>query len=79
MSEIKTRRFKCTGCGEARPCYLTTNQEKGEIEFYDHTENLKCVLDETNQTAPNWQEVQGEDSKSSNNHDGLWGLALLSK
>ena len=58
MSEIIKRTFICTGCGEARPCYLTTNQEKGEIEFYDHTENLKCVLDETNQTAPNWQEVQ---------------------
>lgn len=58
MSDIIKRTFKCTGCGEARPCYLTTNQEKGEIEFYDHTESLKCVLDETNQTSYNWEEMQ---------------------
>lgn len=58
MSDIIERTFKCTGCGEARPCFLTTNQAKGEIAFYDHAEYLKCVLDETNQTAHNWQEVQ---------------------
>ena len=57
MSDIKTRKFKCTGCGEDRPCYLETNQEKSEIAFFDAVEDLKCVMDATNQTSYNWQEV----------------------
>lgn len=54
---IVKRTFKCTGCGEDRPCILETNQEKREISFYDALEDLKCVLDETNQTSFNWVEV----------------------
>lgn len=68
MSEIINRKFKCTGCGEGRPCYLETSQEKGVIAFYDHTEDLKCVLDETNQTSFNWVEVEANDSKTSSSN-----------
>lgn len=57
MSELINRKFKCIGCGETRPCYLETNQSKDEIAFYDAAEDLKCVLDKTNQTAYNWIEV----------------------
>ena len=56
MSYIKTRKFQCTGCGHDRPCYLETNQEK--TPFLDCIEDLKCVLDETNQTSYNWKEVE---------------------
>lgn len=55
---IVKRKFKCTGCGDDRPCFLETNQEKGEIAFYDGAEDLKCVLDETNQTSYNWKEIE---------------------
>ena len=58
---IIKRKFKCTGCGDDRPCLLETNQEKGEIAFYDHAEDLKCVLDSTNQTSYNWKEINDED------------------
>ena len=54
---IKKRKFKCTGCGDDRPCYLETNQESNEIAFYDEAEDLKCVLDATNQSSYNWQEI----------------------
>lgn len=56
MSEFETRKFKCTGCGEARPCYL----EVTEQQFYDNNmiNNLKCVVDDTNSTGFNWEEVQ---------------------
>ena len=54
----KKRKFKCTGCGEDRPCFLETNQEPNPLdEMYDlFTEDLKCVLDSTNQTSYNWKE-----------------------
>jgi hypothetical protein len=58
---IVKRKFKCTGCGDYRPCLLETNQEKGEIAFYDHAEDLKCVLDSTNQTSYNWKEINDKD------------------
>ena len=58
MNEIIKRKFKCTGCGEDRPCFVETNQEKDEIAWYDHAEDLKCILDETNQTSFNWKEVE---------------------
>lgn len=53
---IVKRTFKCTGCGEDRPCILEVNQEKREF-LYDIEDDLKCVLDETNQTSFNWVEV----------------------
>lgn len=75
MSDIIERTFKCTGCGKARPCTLKTTQAKAEIEFFDPVEYLKCVLDETNKTAPNWKEVQAndvnKDHEPSINHDGV--------
>lgn len=52
------RKYKCTGCGEDRPCIVETNQEKEQIAFYDEIENLKCILDETNQTSYNWREIK---------------------
>ena len=57
MSDIKTRRFKCTGCGEDRPCYLETNRESSIMDVYTE-DTLKCVMDETNRTGYNWEEVQ---------------------
>lgn len=50
------RKFKCTGCGEDRPCYIETNQEKTKFSQID-IEDLICVLDVTNQTSFNWIEV----------------------
>ena len=50
----------CNGCGKGRECYLETNQEpqKNGLDDYDlFTEDLKCVLDSTNQTSYNWKEV----------------------
>lgn len=50
------RKYKCNGCGEDRPCMIESNQEPT-----NHSdlvlEQLKCVLDETNQTSFNWCEV----------------------
>ena len=58
-SENVKRTFKCTGCGNDRPCVLTTEQEKEVIldDYYDPSSDLKCVLDSTNRTSYNWQEV----------------------
>lgn len=59
MNIIK-RKFKCTECGESRPCYLETNQEVYDSGLPDVdllTEDLKCVLDSTNQTSYNWEEI----------------------
>jgi len=61
MSEIIKRKYKCTGCGIDRPCIAETNQEKAQIAFYDEIENLKCILDPTNQTSYNWKEVQANE------------------
>lgn len=55
---VQKRKFKCTGCGESRPCFLETNQESNNI--MDVIEDLKCVLDETNQTSYNWQEIKAK-------------------
>ena len=54
---IQNRKFKCNGCGEDRPCFLEINQGSKEIDFYDETEDLKCILDSTNQTSYNWTEL----------------------
>lgn len=54
---IKKRVFKCTGCGEDRPCILETNEDEDAYAFYDHTEDLKCILDPTNQTSFNWEQI----------------------
>lgn len=59
MTLVK-RKFKCEGCGKDRPCFVETNQEKSVIEWYDHTEDLKCILDNTNQTSYNWKEIFSE-------------------
>ena len=55
--ETKKRKFKCTGCGEDRPCYLESNQMPTQFD-YMQIDELKCVLDETNQTSYNWIEVK---------------------
>lgn len=59
MSDIKTRKYRCNGCGENRPCHLITNQEPHTLD-YIQIDDLKCVLDATNQTSYNWEEVQYE-------------------
>jgi len=64
MSDIKTRKYRCNGCGEDRPCYLTTNQEPHTLD-YMQIDDLKCVLDETNQTSYNWEEVQANEADKS--------------
>ncbi len=46
--------LKCTGCGEDRACILEINQEQYDYEIVN---NLKCILDETNQTSYNWKEI----------------------
>ena len=56
---VKTK-FKCNGCGEDRPCFLETNQEKSPFD-YQKVEELKCVLDDTNQTSYNWTVVDIEE------------------
>lgn len=62
MSEIKKKKYKCTGCGEDRPCYLEINREPHTLD-YMQVYDLKCVLDETNHTGCNWREVEcGEDA-----------------
>ena len=53
---MKKRKYKCTGCGEDRPCFLETNQEPSTFDEYA-IEELKCVLDDTNQTSYNWEEL----------------------
>lgn len=60
---MKKRKFKCTGCGEDRPCFLETNQEESVIALYDATEYLKCVLDPTNQTSYDWEEISIKDKE----------------
>ena len=57
---VKTRVFKCTGCGDDKPCTLKINQEPYNHGLTDNdllTEDLKCVLDSTNQTSYAWEEV----------------------
>jgi hypothetical protein len=49
------RKFKCEGCGKDRPCFVETNQEPSTLSTPD--EDLKCILDETNQTSYDWVEV----------------------
>ena len=60
--ETLKRKFKCTGCGVDRPCFLETNQETNPLDAVDDlfTEDLKCVLDSTNQTSYNWEEVKAK-------------------
>jgi len=49
-----SRVFECNGCGDERPCRLEIYE--GDVPFpFDHNE-LKCVLDPTNQTSFNWTE-----------------------
>lgn len=55
MKTVK-RKFKCTGCGIDRPCFIESNQEPQSGD-YMQVEDLKCVLDETNQTSYNWEEI----------------------
>ncbi len=55
---IETRKFKCIGCGNDRACFLEINQEKTSSGFDGLLiEDLKCVLDSTNQTSYNWEEI----------------------
>ncbi len=55
---IKKRIFKCTGCGEKRPCFFERNQEAHELDGILFTsDNLKCIADETNATGYKWEEI----------------------
>ena len=51
----ENRRYKCEGCGESRPCFVETNQEPSTISL--PIEDLRCVLDETNQAGYEWAEI----------------------
>ena len=53
----KKRKYKCEGCGADRPCFVETNQEPSNFDYLE-IENLKCILDETNQTSYNWEEIE---------------------
>ncbi len=57
--EPEKRKYRCNGCGESRPCYVETNQEPSAIT--ETIEDLKCILDETNQTSYFWTEVNYTD------------------
>ena len=63
MSEIKTRKYVCMGCGKDRPCFVETNQEDSEFRYFE-IEELKCILDSTNQTSYNWEQKQDEMMKT---------------
>ena len=56
---IVKRKFKCTGCGEDRPCLLEANDEQNIM--IDVIDDLRCVLDSTNQTSYNWKEINDKD------------------
>ena len=57
MSEAENKRkYKCEGCGKDRPCFVETNQEISDFSWLE-IESLKCILDETNQTSYNWEEI----------------------
>ena len=57
MKTVK-RIFKCTGCGESRPCYYERNQEHNELDgLIFSSDDLKCVSDETNATGYKWEEI----------------------
>jgi len=67
--ETKKRTFKCTGCGDDRPCYVESNQEPNPIFDDLQIEDLKCVLDETNQTSYNWVEQPNQQPQSQSAED----------
>lgn len=77
MSDIKTRKYRCNGCGEDRPCYLTTNQEPHTLD-YMQIDDLKCVLDATNQTSFNWKEVEANGADTSQENNALLADVRLS-
>ena len=52
---IKKMMYKCEGCGVDRPCVVETNQEPCPVSY--PIEDLKCILDETNQTGFLWKRV----------------------
>jgi len=52
---IEKRTYKCEGCGKDRPCIVQVNQEPSPVVI--HEEDLKCILDETNQTSYKWFEI----------------------
>lgn len=57
--KTEKRMYKCEGCGISRPCYVETNQEPSNISL--PIEDLRCVLDETNQSY-SWAEfVENKD------------------
>ena len=53
ISIIEKQNFVCYGCGDKRPCFVECNQEKSSISY--PIEDLKCILDETNQTGYKWE------------------------
>ena len=53
----RKRKFKCTGCGDDRPCFIESNQEPNRVFDHSTVDDLKCILDETNQTSYNWEEI----------------------
>ena len=48
------RKFKCTSCGESRPCYVETNQLIDP--YFDELDHLKCILDASSSTFE-WKEI----------------------
>ena len=59
---IKKMMYKCEGCGVDRPCVVETNQEPCPVSY--PIEDLKCILDETNQTGFLWKHVSPAETKA---------------
>ena len=55
--DVEKRKYKCEGCGVDRPCCVETNQNPRSVGM--DVDDLKCILDDTNQTGYSWMEVQG--------------------
>jgi hypothetical protein len=70
----KKRKFKCEGCGKARPCFVETNQEPSDISIIE--KDLKCILDPTNQTGYNWVEINNNLTRPESNDDSVEGVVV---
>jgi hypothetical protein len=53
--DTERRVYKCVGCGDDRPCFVEINQENVIVSL--PTEDLRCILDETNQTSFRWERL----------------------
>jgi hypothetical protein len=61
MEAITKKKYQCDGCGNDRPCVVETNQHNTTRRYFE-IEELKCVLDETNESY-SWDEMTGNNLK----------------